>query len=87
MLIFIFYSAVLSLTSGVRTFGGIMSFTFQLLATNILAVSIMVIIAYAVAIFTFRRGWNPDNFVIPIESSLADTVTTAAILVALALVA
>ncbi len=86
IVMFIFYSAILSLTSGEKTFGGIISFTNQLLTTNILAVSIMIIIAYTVAIFTFRRGWNPDNFVIPIESSLADTVTTAAVLIALALI-
>ena len=86
IVIFLFYSVISSLTSGVKTFGGIMSFASQLLTTNILAVSIMIIIAYTVAIFTFRRGWDPDNFVIPIESSLADTVTTAAVLVALALI-
>ncbi len=86
VLIFSFYSAISSLTSGEKTFGGIIGFTYRLLITNMLAVSIMVLIAYTVAIFTFRRGWNPDNFVIPIESSLADTVTTAAVLVALALI-
>jgi cation transporter-like permease len=46
----------------------------------------MILIAYAVAIYTFRRGWNPDNFVIPIESALADTMTTAAVIIALALI-
>ena len=86
IVIFLFYSVISSLTSGVKTFGGILSFASQLLITNILAVSIMIIIAYTVAIFTFRRGWDPDNFIIPIESSLADTVTTAAVLVALALI-
>lgn len=86
MVLFISYSGISSLTSGVRTLGGLVRFASQLLITNILAVSIMIIIAYAVAIFTFRRGWNPDNFVIPIESSLADTVTTATVLVALALI-
>jgi len=63
-----------------------LNFMGQLLTTNILAVVIMIIVAYTVAIYTFRRGWNPDNFVIPIESSLADTVTTAAVLVALTLI-
>jgi cation transporter-like permease len=53
------------------------------LITNILAVSIMVVIAYFVAIVTYRRGWDPDNFVIPIESSLADSVTTIALLMSL----
>jgi len=86
ILLFISYSAISSLTSGVKTLGDLVRFASQLLTTNILAVSIMIFIAYAVAILTYRRGWNPDNFVIPIESSLADTVTTASVLVALALI-
>ena len=86
IVMFVIYSILSSFISGAKTLGDITIFTSQLLTTNILAVSVMIFIAYAVAIFTFRRGWNPDNFVIPIESSLADTVTTAAILVALALI-
>jgi len=86
IVMFIIYGIVSSVMSGAKTLGEMIMFTGQLLTTNIIAVSLMVFIAYAVAIFTFRRGWNPDNFVIPIESSLADTVTTAAILVALALI-
>ena len=86
IVMFIIYAIVSSVMSGAKTLGETMMFTGQLLITNILAVSLMVVIAYAVAIFTFRRGWNPDNFVIPIESSLADTITTAAVLVALALI-
>lgn len=61
-------------------------FWVQLLVTNVLAVSVMVFVSFAVAILTFRHGWNPDNFVIPIESSLADTITTAAALIVLMLV-
>jgi mgtE-like transporter len=61
-------------------------FWVQLLVTNVLAVSVMVFVSFAVAILTFRHGWNPDNFVIPIESSLADTITTAAALLVLMLV-
>lgn len=80
------YALLSSFINGVGTLGYLPVFASQLLITNILAVSIMIIIAYAVAIFTYSRGWNPDNFVIPIESSLADTVTTVAILVAIALV-
>lgn len=86
MIMFVVY-AVLSLLAGATTtMGELGLFTVQLLTTNILAVAVMVFIAFAVAIFTFRRGWNPDNFVIPIESSLADTITTAAALTALTLI-
>jgi len=86
LVLFISYAAISSVTSGVNTLGGILRFTGQLVITNILAVSIMIFIAYSIAIFTYRRGLNPDTFVIPIESSLADTVTTAAVLLALALI-
>jgi mgtE-like transporter len=86
LVIFVSYAVISLLAFGVNTLEGIMCFTGQLLITNLLAVSIMIFIAYSIAIFTYRRGLNPDNFVIPIESSLADTVTTAAILVALALI-
>jgi len=86
LMLFVSYAAISSLTTGVNTLGGVIRFTSQLLITNILAVSIMIFIAYSIAIFTYRRGLNPDNFVIPIESSLADTVTTAAVLIALALI-
>jgi cation transporter-like permease len=80
---FSIYGIVSSVMSGAKTLGEMTIFVGQLLTTNILAVSLMIFIAFAVAIFTLRRGWNPDNFVIPIESSLADTITTAAVLVAL----
>ena len=86
LMLFVSYAVISSLTTSVNTLGGVIRFTSQLLITNILAVSIMIFIAYSIAIFTYRRGLNPDNFVIPIESSLADTVTTAAVLIALALI-
>ncbi len=86
IVMFLVYAIVSSFISGAKTLGDIVIFTGQLLTTNILAVFLMIFIAYAIAIFSFRRGWNPDNFVIPIESSLADTITTAAILVAVALI-
>jgi mgtE-like transporter len=87
IVMFVIYLMLSSFIGGVSTLGDLLMFSSHLLITNVLAVSIMIIVAYAVAISTYRRGWNPDNFVIPIESSLADTVTTAAFLVAIALVA
>jgi mgtE-like transporter len=86
ILMFIIYAVLVLFTGGATTLGSFLRFIGQLLLTNILAVSVMLIIAYAVAIFTFRHGWNPDNFVIPIESSLADTLTTASVIIALAFI-
>jgi mgtE-like transporter len=88
IVMFVLYAILPSfVVGGVKTVGDVTKFTIQILTTNVLAVSTMVFIAYTIAILTFRRGWNPDNFVIPIESSLADTVTTAAALLALAIIA
>lgn len=43
----------------------------------------MIVLSFVVAISTRRRGWDPDNFVIPIEGSMADAVTTVSLLVVL----
>ena len=86
IIMFVVYAILSSLISGASTLGDLLTFIGQLTVTNVFAVSIMIVIAYAIAIFTFRRGWNPDNFVIPIESSLADTITTAGVIVALVLI-
>ena len=86
IVMFFVYALLSVLISGVNTLEELLVFTGQLLTTNVVAVAVMLFVAYAVAISTFRRGLNPDNFVIPVESSLADTVTTAAALLALALI-
>ena len=83
VIMFVVYAVLSLIISGGTTLMELLTFILQLLTTNVLAVCIMAVIAYAVAIYTFRRGWNPDNFVIPIESSLADTLTTATILIVL----
>jgi mgtE-like transporter len=86
IVMFLVYALLSVFISGVNTLEELLVFTGQLLTTNVVAVAVMLFVAYAVAISTFRRGLNPDNFVIPVESSLADTVTTAAALLALALI-
>jgi len=86
IVMFLVYVILSTVISGAKTLEELLIFTGQLLTTNVVAVVVMLFVAYAVAIYTFRRGWNTDNFVIPIESSLADTVTTAAVLIALTLI-
>jgi mgtE-like transporter len=82
MAMFTLYSIISSLMQGAPVLKAL-RFTAVLYTTNILAASCMILIAYAVGILTYRKGWDPDNFVIPIESSLADTITTLALLTAL----
>jgi cation transporter-like permease len=54
-----------------------------LLATNAFALITMTLISYALAILTFKKGLDPDHLVIPIETSLAGTITSTALLAAL----
>jgi cation transporter-like permease len=51
-----------------------------------MAASCIILISYAVAILTYQKGLDPDNFEIPIESALADSITSIALLTAILLV-
>jgi mgtE-like transporter len=62
---------------------GIHSLLLILFISNIIAFSAIAILSYAISILTFKRGLDPDNFVIPISSCLADSITTIALLIAL----
>jgi len=79
-----FLYTILSLTIQANfAFQAFFSLLAVLIITNVIAAFSMAAISYAVGIITFQRGLDPDNFVIPIESSLADTMTTFALLIAL----
>jgi mgtE-like transporter len=85
VVMFVLFSALSLVMNGAFTIYGFLGFTSVLLAANAIAVAAIVFVSYGIAILTFRRGLDPDNFVIPIESSLADSITTAALLVVLSL--
>jgi mgtE-like transporter len=87
MAMFTLYSITSSLMSETTTLGNALEIATQLLTTNFLAVSAMAIIAYGIAIVTYRKGLDPDNFVIPIESALADSITTLSLFIALTAIA
>ncbi len=77
---------LLALTvNGVFSWQGISSLLLILLVSNIIAFVAIVILSYAISILTFKKGLDPDNFVIPVGSSLADAITTIALFVALLL--
>jgi cation transporter-like permease len=48
-------------------------------ATNVLAGGSIIVLVFVIAIASQKRGWDPDNFVIPIESAIADSITTLAL--------
>jgi len=80
--------AVLSLSiHSLFSFSSFYSLISTVLVANVLAVAAIVFLSYAVSILTFKRGLDPDNFVIPVESSLADSITSIALFVALLLIA
>jgi cation transporter-like permease len=61
----------------------LLMFAARVLTTNVIAGAIIVIVSYMVAVLTYRKGLDPDNFVIPIESSLADSITTMSLFLVL----
>lgn len=85
VVIYAILAAFASFTQGIGVFVAVRLIAL-LLATNICAASFIICVAFGVAVLTFHRGLDPDNFVIPIESSLADAVTTISLLAMLNLV-
>ncbi len=79
--------AVLSLSlQSLFSFSSFYELISVVLVANFFAVAAIAILTYSVSILTFKRGLDPDNFVIPVESSLADSVTSIALFVALLLI-
>jgi len=85
-LIMYFAYSILALTiKGMLTPLNLARFSLLLFTVNVLAAVLIILVSYSVAITTYRKGLDPDNFEIPIESSLADTLTTVSLLIALTL--
>ncbi|HDD64216.1 MAG: hypothetical protein DRJ32_04480 [Thermoprotei archaeon] len=74
ILMFMLYA----LTSGALTLSldKMYSMVTVLLATNILSISAIIMLAHLIAIVAYEKGLNPDNFVNPIESTLADIIAS-----------
>jgi mgtE-like transporter len=86
-IIMFFILAVMALLMhNLFSFSSFYSLISVVLLANVLAVAAIVFLSYAVSILTFQRGLDPDNFVIPVESSLADSVTSIALFASLLLV-
>lgn len=83
---FISFSALSLFVNGMFVLHTFLGFTSLLLTANIIAVAAIILISYAVSTLTFKKGLDPDNFVIPIESSLGDSITSSALLVSLLLI-
>jgi len=83
LIIFVTLSFLSLLLNGVLEPLTFINFSFLLLMTNVIAIPVIIAFSYVISILTFKVGLDPDNFVIPIESSLADNITTIALFLAL----
>ncbi|MEM3766736.1 MAG: magnesium transporter [Candidatus Bathyarchaeia archaeon] len=77
------YSILALAIRGTLSLVKIAKFSLLLFTVNVLAAALIILVSYSVAIITYQKGLDPDNFEIPIESSLADTLTTISLFVAL----
>ena len=83
IIMFFVYTLVSSIVYGIDKFPGLLG---EALTTNLLVVPMIIVISFSTAIATRKRGLDPDNFIIPIETSISDGLTTIGLLVALTLI-
>ena len=70
----------------VFSLSSVLNFMIIIWLSNVIAVIGIALLSYGISILTFKRGLDPDNFVIPVETSLATIVTSTALLLALLLI-
>lgn len=83
VIIFVLLSGLSLTMNGMLTLQSFLGFTSLLLVANVIAVATIILVSYSISILTFQKGLDPDNFVIPIESSFADSLTSIALLISL----
>jgi len=82
IIMFLAYSTLTSMIYR-SLLGGYVHLSLQLLATNSIAVPLIVTVVHIISILTYKYGLDPDNFTVPLESSVADAITTLCLLAAL----
>ena len=86
LMVFVILTVLSLAINGLFSLSSFLNLIFVLLIANVIAVAAIVLLSYSISILTFKRGLDPDNFVIPIESSFADSITSIALLAALLIV-
>ena len=82
IIMFVFYTLTSSTVYGIGLFPGLLADAWT---CNLIVVPLIIVISFSTAIVTRRRGLDPDNFIIPIETSISDGLTTIGLLLALTL--
>lgn len=86
LIIFMALSIASVVINGIFELSCLAWLTLILVIVNLITVPLILLISYSISILTFKRGFDPDNFVIPIESSLADSLATLSLLFAILLI-
>ncbi|MBS3794449.1 MAG: magnesium transporter, partial [Candidatus Thorarchaeota archaeon] len=79
------YSIIASWLFGISDLASFLSFFSKLLLANLISVAFIVFFVSGLAILTHQKGLDPDNYIIPLVSTLADAVTSLALLFAILL--
>lgn len=85
-LIFTVLALISLAVNRVFSLSSVLNFMMIIWLSNVIAVIGIALLSYGVSILTFKRGLDPDNFVIPVETSFATIVTSTALLLALLLI-
>jgi mgtE-like transporter len=85
-MIFTVLALISLIVKGVFRLPNVLSFIEIIWLSNVMAVVIITLLSYGISILTFKRGLDPDNFVIPVETSFATMVTSTALLLALLII-
>jgi mgtE-like transporter len=83
IIMFIILAALALAFNGMFSITSFSNLATVLLVTNVVSVSAIIMVAFFVSLITFRRGLDPDSFVLPLLTALADSIATAALLLAL----
>jgi mgtE-like transporter len=83
LIMFVLYTLTSGVVYGIGRFPGLL---VEALTTNLMVVPLIIVISFSTAIVTRRRGLDPDNFIIPIETSISDGLTTIGLLVAITMI-
>jgi len=86
LLIFSILALISLAINSVFTLSTVVNFLLIIWVSNVIAVISIALLSYGISIITFKRGLNPENFVIPLVISLATIITSTALLIALFLI-
>jgi mgtE-like transporter len=83
LVMFAILAALALVLNGVFSFTSYANLALILVISNVVSTTAIVLVTFFVSLITFRRGLDPDSFVIPLMTAIADSIATAALLIAL----